>query len=230
MLKQILFFFFTIVSLISCSQSKNNTISVDAFEQGILQNNIQLLDVRTAGEYKTGYLKNALQANYNNSKEFADRVQHLDKNRPVYIYCLSGVRSENAMQTLKELGFVNVYHLKGGINAWKQKNKPIEGYTSNAQMTEEEYQQKTNTNGLVLVDFGANWCPPCIRMKPIITDVLKAMPQVTLVNIDGGNDLKLMEKYQVEALPVFIIYKNGKQIWRKQGIVSADELTKQLSK
>jgi thioredoxin-like negative regulator of GroEL len=67
-------------------------------------------------------------------------------------------------------------------------------------------------------------------MKPIIADVLKAMPQVKLVNVDGGNDVDLMKKYEVEALPVFIIYKDGKQIWRKQGIVSADELKTQLTK
>ncbi len=230
MLKKLLYFSFTIVPLASCSQTKTNTINVETFQQGIQQNNIQLLDVRTAGEYKTGHLKNALQANYNNSKEFADRIQHLDKNKPVYIYCLSGVRSENAMQELKEVGFLNVYHLKGGINAWKQQNKPVEGSTSNTQMTEVEYQQKINAGSVVLVDFGADWCPPCVKMKPIIADILKAMPQVKLVNVDGGNNVNLTKKYEVEALPVFIIYKDGKQIWRKQGIVSADELKTQLTK
>ena len=230
MLKQLLYFSFCFVSLVSCSQTKTNTINVETFEQGISQPNVQVLDVRTAGEYKTGHLKNALQANYNNSKEFKDRVQHLEKSKPIYIYCLSGVRSENAMTILTEMGFTNLYHLKGGINAWKQNNKPVEGSTSNTQMTEVEYQQKINTGSLVLVDFGANWCPPCIKMKPIVADVLKAMPQVKLVNVDGGNDLDLMKKYEVEALPVFIIYKDGKQIWRKQGIVTAEELKTQLGK
>jgi thioredoxin-like negative regulator of GroEL len=134
------------------------------------------------------------------------------------------------MQDLKEMGFLNVYHLKGGINAWKQQNKSVEGSTSNTQMTEVEYQQKINAGSLVLVDFGADWCPPCVKMKPIIADILKAMPQVKLVNVDGGNNVNLTKKYEVEALPVFIIYKDGKQIWRKQGIVSADELKTQLTK
>jgi hypothetical protein len=44
MLKKLLYFSFTIVSLASCSQTKTNTINVETFQQGIQQNNIQLLD------------------------------------------------------------------------------------------------------------------------------------------------------------------------------------------
>jgi len=70
------------------------------------------LDVRTAEEFKTGHIKNALQANYNNTKEFKERVQYLNKDQPIYIYCLSGVRSEYAMSELKEMGFTKLFHLK----------------------------------------------------------------------------------------------------------------------
>lgn len=217
------------VTLISCAQNSTNTINVSEFDKGIQNNNVQILDVRTAAEFKSGHLKNALQANYNNTQEFKDRTQHLDKNKPIYIYCLSGVRSAYAMDDLKAMGFTNVYHLQGGINAWKQNNKPIEGATKTTQMTELEYQQFIAKNKIVLVDFGADWCPPCVKMKPVIYQVLKQNPSVQLLNVDGGVDLNLMEKQKVEALPVFIVYKNGKEVWRKQGIVSAEELSKQLT-
>lgn len=226
--KYFLFSILITVSLVSCSQQNNYSLTADAFEKGLQNGNVQLLDVRTAEEFKTGHLKNALQANYNNSKEFIDRTQHLDKNKPVYVYCLSGVRSDYALSLLREKGFTQLYHLKGGINAWKQNNKPVEGSSTEPQMTASEYQQKISTDSLVLVDFGAEWCPPCKKMEPIIAQLLKENATLKLVKVDGGKDLDLMKQMSVEALPVFIVYKNGKQVWRKQGLVSLEELKAQL--
>ena len=80
--------------LTSCnSQAQSNNLSVAEFEKGIAQNNIQILDVRTPGEYQSGHLKNALLADWNNDAEFQQRVNALDKSKPVYTYCLSGGRS-----------------------------------------------------------------------------------------------------------------------------------------
>lgn len=226
--KYFLFAVLIAFSLSSCSQQNNYSLNADAFEKGLQNSNVQLLDVRTAEEFKTGHLKNALQANYNNNKEFVDRVQHLDKSKPVYVYCLSGVRSDYALSVLKEMGFTQLYHLKGGINAWKQKSKPVEGNSDAPQMTQTEFQQKINADSLVLVDFGAEWCPPCKKMEPVIEQLLKENTTIKLVKVDGGRDLDLLKTYNVDALPVFIAYKNGKQVWRKQGIASLEELKTQF--
>ena len=50
----------------------------------------------------------------------------------------------------------------------------------------------------------------------------------SLVKVDGGNDMDVMKEMHVEALPTFIIYKNGKEVWRKQGIVSLEEFKAKL--
>jgi rhodanese-related sulfurtransferase len=115
--KYLLFTMLIALSISSCSQQNNYSLTADAFEEGLQNANVQLLDVRSAEEFKKGHLKNALQANYNNNKEFIDRIQHLDKAKPIYIYCLSGIRSNYALSILKEKGFTQLYHLKGGINA-----------------------------------------------------------------------------------------------------------------
>jgi thioredoxin-like negative regulator of GroEL len=46
--------------------------------------------------------------------------------------------------------------------------------------------------------------------------------------VDGGVDMEVMKHVQFEELPTFIIYKNGKEVWRKTGIVSKDEFLQQL--
>ncbi len=101
-------------------------LSVNDFEKGIQQKNIQVLDVRTPGEYQTGHLKNALLADWMSQEEFAKKVGSLDKSKPVYTYCQIGGRSSKAATLLKEKGYT-VYNLDGGIAAWKQAGKPVEG-------------------------------------------------------------------------------------------------------
>ena len=217
--------------LSSCTSTAQPAKELDAnlFEKAILDSSIQLLDVRTAVEYKSGHLKNSLQANWNNQVEFLERIPHLDKNKPLYIYCLSGGRSAAAGEFLRKNGFVSVVVLKGGIASWKVQGKTIEGGSGIKQMTMEEYHSSVISNKTVLVDFGAEWCPPCKKMEPVLKELQRQYGSMfSLVKVDGGNDTEIMKANNVEALPVFIIYKSGKETWRKQGIVSLEELKKNL--
>jgi rhodanese-related sulfurtransferase len=200
----------------SCnSNAQNSTIPVDEFEKGITQKDIQLLDVRTAEEFQSGHLQNALQANWNNPTEFQERVAALDKTKPVYIYCLSGGRSNAAMNWLGEHGFSKVYNMKGGVNAWKQANKAVQGSSNVPQITMQEYLNQIPKDKTVLVDIGAEWCPPCKKMKPIVETLEKE--KYTIVKIDGGAQTELCKQLNVTAFPTFIVYKNGVEVTRKTG-------------
>jgi rhodanese-related sulfurtransferase len=212
----------------SCNAQTKNNLTVDEFEKGIATDSIQILDVRTVGEFNSGHIKNALWADWNNDTEFERRTSFIDKKKPVYVYCLSGGRSASAASLMRKKGF-KVFELKGGINAWKAGNKAIEGKSTSQQMTLDEYNTGITKSETVLVDFGATWCPPCKTMDPIVANVLKnAGDKTTLLKVDGGKDEELLKKYNVTALPVFIIYKNGKEVWRKDGVVTEIELAAAL--
>src|SRR5688500_7208765 len=71
-------------------------LSAADFQEQIKQPGIQLLDVRTSQEYNAGHIKPSLQADWLNQEQFIERVKHLDKATPLYIYCGSGVRSNDA--------------------------------------------------------------------------------------------------------------------------------------
>src|SRR5437870_1437013 len=79
-----------------------------SFEKGIAGKNTQLLDVRTAEEFKSGHIAHALQANWKNQEEFRNRVQYIDKTKPVYVYCAAGSRSQAAAQWLRSNGYTTV--------------------------------------------------------------------------------------------------------------------------
>jgi len=100
------------------------TVNVKTFKE-LLQNQkgkVVLLDVRTAQEYEQGHIENAKNIDVLQN-DFVQKIERLDKNTPVYVYCRSGHRSMKAAQILKEHGFTKVYNLAGGYIAWSKENK-----------------------------------------------------------------------------------------------------------
>lgn len=226
------FSLFLFLSLISCKgqvSTSASKISSAEFEKAIQAAGTQVLDVRTAGEFQRGHIKNAQHADWINRAQFEERVQHMDKSKPVYIYCLVGSRSSKAAAWMSDNGFTNVIELQGGINSWKMNNKPVQGASNEPQLSKEQFLASIPEDKTTLVDFGAKWCPPCVKMEPRIDEIKndKAL-DFTLVKIDGGVHTTLMAEMNLEPIPVFIIYKKGKEVWRKQGVIPKEELIAQL--
>jgi rhodanese-related sulfurtransferase len=218
-------------SFSSCEgqQDSSRKLNPDAFEKGISRSDIQVLDVRTAGEYQGGHIKNALLADWNDKDQFNERIKYVDKDKPVYIYCLAGGRSAAAAEWMRQTGFKNVLELVGGMNAWKKENKPVEGMSNEPQMTIEQYWARIPKDKITLVDFGASWCPPCVKMTPVLDELVSTKDlNFELVKIDAGIHTDIQKILHIEPIPVFIIYKEGKEVWRKQGIVRKEELLEQL--
>ena len=228
-MKYFLAAFLFMITACSLNGQQANAIQPEAFLKAINAGKIQVLDVRTADEYKSGHINNALQANWLDKNEFNDRTSHLDKNKPVYIYCLSGGRSGAAAEVLRAKGYT-VTNLEGGINAWKREGKPLVGVDPNAKQTSmASYEGQVRSTKIVLVDFGAEWCPPCKKMEPVLDAFMKQNnKKLTLVKMDGGIETALMKSLKVEALPTFILYKNGKEVKRKQGLVTQEEFNSWL--
>ena len=98
------------------------TITTDELEK--LGNDIQLVDVRTPEEFEQGYIKNAINLNVK-SDDFLDQTVLIDKNKPVYVYCMAGARSSKAAEKLKEAGFTQVINYKEGYGTWLDQGKQI---------------------------------------------------------------------------------------------------------
>jgi rhodanese-related sulfurtransferase len=218
--------------IISCAQTSTNTphiLNAAAFKEAITAKNIQVLDVRTASEFNGGYIKHALQANWLDQKEFKDRTQHLDKNLPIFVYCQAGGRSASAQEALEAKGY-KVVNLEGGMSNWKMNGFPVDGAGNKAQMRVEDFDKTISSNKMVLVDIGADWCPPCRKMLPVL-ETLKQKPAALFyfLAVYGGNDIEVMKFLKSEGLPTFILFKSGKEIWRHEGLVTVEEFNTALS-
>jgi rhodanese-related sulfurtransferase len=209
-----------------CNSTAQHSSLADAniFEKGLKDPSVQLLDVRSAGEFRRSHIKGSLHANWNDEEEFIKRTSALDKTKPVYVYCLSGPRSNAAAQYLKSTGFQEVVELKGGLLNWQKMNKPLEETAAIPQMTLEEYRQQLNDKEYALVDFGADWCPPCRKMEPVINQFLAQHKNVQLLKIDGGVHSQLMKQLRIDGIPTFLLLKNGKEMWRGNGIIPVEDL------
>jgi rhodanese-related sulfurtransferase len=84
----------------------------------IVTNNIKPFDVRTPSEFHSGHIKKAINVDIFNAGNFNSYFEKLDKDKPVYLYCRSGARSQKAARKLLKMGFAQVYDLKGGYNSW----------------------------------------------------------------------------------------------------------------
>lgn len=78
-----------------------------------------ILDVRTADEYESGYIKGALNMDIHGGADFVASIQSLVKSKSYFLYCRSGVRSRQACQLMSQMGFSALYNLEGGVLAWE---------------------------------------------------------------------------------------------------------------
>lgn len=206
--------------------SQKRELAPKAFSDSIQQAGIQLLDVRTAGEYEQGHLAGALQADWNTPDQFRERVASLDKQKPVYIYCLAGSRSAAAQKWMLQEGFRKVVNLQGGINAWNLEDLPVESAQKVPQISLNDFLNSLPKDQRILVDFGAEWCPPCKKMIPIVKE-LEAEGYM-IMKIDAGAQTQLMKELNIEKLPTFIVFKNGIEGKRLSGFSTKEDLKKLL--
>ena len=85
--------------------------------------------------------------------------------------------------------------------------------------------------GLVLVDFFAEWCMPCVMMGPIVEDIseeFKGKAKVGKINIDDQTEIA--NKFEVSSIPTFIVFKDGEPVERITGAVNQDELSEAIQK
>lgn len=75
------------------------------------------IDVRTAEEYAEGTILDADNIDVLNST-FIEEVAKLDREKPVYLFCRSGNRSQKAAEMMSKMGFTNIIDLDGGYQSW----------------------------------------------------------------------------------------------------------------
>jgi len=207
----------------------NNSLPAADFAQKIKElPGAPVVDVRTPEEFAKGHLPNAKNIDWNGS-DFNAQISQLDKSKPVFVYCLSGGRSGQAAAQMRENGFAQVYELSGGIMKWRAANLPETNMNAATGMTKQQFDDLLNTDKTVLIDFYADWCGPCKKMKPYLEEIATDMKdKVTVVRINADDNQALCKELKIDALPVLQLYKNKILTWNNSGFIGKDSVVMQL--
>lgn len=94
-----------------------------------------------------------------------------------------------------------------------------------------DFQRIINSSQPVLVDFFAEWCGPCQAMGPTLKDLAKDLDgKAKILKVDIDKNPAAANAFQVRGVPTFIIFKNGKVVWRASGMMPKTELAKAIDK
>lgn len=99
-----------------------DVINIEKFKKYLKKEEVQLLDVRGASEYRAGHIPGAEHVFVGT---LPDQLSKIDKNKQVVVYCQSGDRAAIAYSLLRKHGFENVKNYSGGIKEWKEKGEPV---------------------------------------------------------------------------------------------------------
>ena len=122
----------TAAEMVAEARSRVSNLTVDEAATEIERGDALLVDIREPDERVThGSIKGAVAAPRGMLEFWADpkstsHRKEFDPDRRIILQCASGGRSALAAAMMQDLGYTNVAHLEGGINAWKASGKPIE--------------------------------------------------------------------------------------------------------
>ncbi|AEF24626.1 rhodanese-like domain-containing protein [Streptococcus parauberis] len=94
------------------AKQKQETISTQELEELLKTKNIDILDVRTSNEFRSGHIKQSRNYPLSSISSYQGR-----KDKKIYLICQSGMRSKKACKTLNQMGYQTV-NIKGGMSAW----------------------------------------------------------------------------------------------------------------
>lgn len=101
------------------------SLNPEQFAQFIASKEVSIIDVRTPEEFASGFIQSATNQDFYQQRQFVEYLDALDRHVPYAIYCRSGNRSNQTVTLMQQMGFTDVHHLDGGIQAWQRSGYPI---------------------------------------------------------------------------------------------------------
>lgn len=96
------------------------------------------------------------------------------------------------------------------------------------ELTKHEFEEFVK-EGIVLIDFFADWCMPCLMMSPLVEEIaekLTGKAKVGKVNVESLPNIA--ERFNVSSIPNFTILKDGKMVEQYTGAMSVEELEEKI--
>jgi thioredoxin 1 len=99
------------------------------------------------------------------------------------------------------------------------------------EITNENFEEEVlKSKGLVVVDFAAEWCGPCKRLAPIMTELAKSYDgKVKIAHLDVDNAQEIASQFGIMSVPTIVFFKDGKKIKEDVGLVPKQKLEETIN-
>lgn len=92
-----------------------------------------------------------------------------------------------------------------------------------------DYNNIIDSSKVVMVEFFATWCPHCQRMMPVVEQIKELLDGRTdIYQFDIDKNQEAADSLDVESLPTFIVYRDGKEVWRQSGEMDGQVLLSKI--
>lgn len=92
-----------------------------------------------------------------------------------------------------------------------------------------DYNNIIDSSKVVMVEFFATWCPHCQRMMPVVEQIKELLDgRADIYQFDIDKNQEAADSLNVESLPTFIVYRDGKEVWRQSGEMDGQVLLSKI--
>jgi len=90
--------------------------------------------------------------------------------------------------------------------------------------TDENFNEIVEKNGIVLIDFWAEWCGPCKRFGPVFEAASEKYPDVVFAKVDTDAQQELAVGLDVQSIPTVMGFRDGYLVFREAGVLNKRQL------
>ncbi len=94
---------------------------------------------------------------------------------------------------------------------------------------DETFDNELQADVPVLVDFYADWCGPCRMLAPVLQDISSERSNVKIVKVNVDEAEKVAQRFGIMSIPTLIVFKDGKEVSKKVGLCSKDEIVDMIN-
>jgi thioredoxin 1 len=96
------------------------------------------------------------------------------------------------------------------------------------ELNKHNWKEILESDKIVLVDFYAEWCPPCLKIEPILEEIAKEYENIKVCRFNVDESREIAEEYYIHILPTLAIFRNGEIVSGIEGLANKNTIKRMI--